>query len=379
MIGQFVGKCGIGTRAIALGALLLAGAMNAAAQDTHTQRQYTFSWQFESEDALAPRGGTSRGAPVKLAAGPSEQWLYLRAPGITKFERDRRAILAMAGDYRTSFDFIETVGFAADFEAARPYQSWGTERIYVAEDTGRRIVLQHVLSMVIQTEEGELLGPFVQKHWQQEWVYEPQSLHVYAGGENWQRIEAANAEQRWAQSVYQVDDSPRYAALGRWEHSNSYSAWKSDETWRPLPRRESSVRDDYSVLIGTNRHTILPVGWVQEEENLKTLLNEHNEVSADTPFLARELGVNRYELIEDFDFSAADDYWQATQSFWSDVRDAWRSIFSSREQFEFVESVDEAPLWQSMFEYAAQLEAGTQYEAAAGQALIEQTLARHLR
>jgi hypothetical protein len=70
-----------------------------------------------------------------------------------------------------------------------------------------------------------------------------------------------------------VDDSPRYAARGRWQHAAGVSTWISDETWRPLPRREFSVRKDYDVLVGTNRHTITPTGWVQEENNVKLALD----------------------------------------------------------------------------------------------------------
>ena len=88
-------------------------------------RQFTFSWQFEEGDALRPRGGTTRGAPLTLATEPSAAWRAVQEPGISKFERDRRAILAMAGGYRTSFDFLETVGFTPGFTPSRPYQSWG--------------------------------------------------------------------------------------------------------------------------------------------------------------------------------------------------------------------------------------------------------------
>jgi hypothetical protein len=327
---------------------------------------------------MAPRGGSSRGAPVNLTKAPSAQWRYLREPGASKFERDRRAILAMAGDYRTSFDFIETVGFDAGFEPARPYQSWGTERIYVVEDSGRRIVLQHVMAMFVRSDDDEILGPFVQKHWRQEWVFEPEQLHVYAGGGHWRRISSPRTQGHWSQTVFQVDDSPRYAAVGEWEHNGSFSAWQSSETWRPLPRRESSVRDDYSILTGTNRHTILPNGWVQEEENLKTMLDDSEAVSEDSPYVARELGVNRYELIEDFDFSGADAYWDATRLFWSDVRAAWNEIFATRSKFQVHEVVDGVALWHVMFEYAAELEDGAGYEAQASRRFVDETLARYV-
>ena len=72
--------------------------------------------------------------------------------------------------------------------------------------------------------------------------------------------------------MYQVDESPRYASVGRWQHTASFSTWLSADTWRPLPRREWSVRDDYHVLLGTNRHTVGPTGWLQEENNLKAVL-----------------------------------------------------------------------------------------------------------
>ncbi len=207
--------------AILVVAAALLSAQSVRGQTESAPRQFTFSWQFETGAALAPRGGTSRGTPVTLATGESSQWQYLRESGISEFERDRRAILAMAGDYRTSFDFIETIGFDAQFEPARPYQSWGTERIYVVEDTGSRIVLQHIMAMFIRGEGDEVIGPFVQKHWRQEWVYEPDQLNVFAGGDRWTRVPAERSAGRWSQTVFQVDDSPRYAALGQWDHNAS--------------------------------------------------------------------------------------------------------------------------------------------------------------
>ncbi len=372
------GGCLTAITVMLVAAAALFGAQPVVGQTESARQQFTFSWSFAAGDALAPRGGTSRGASVTLATGESAQWLQLQESGISDFERDRRAILAMAGDYRTSFDFIETVGFDAQFEPARPYQSWGTERIYVVEDTGERIVLQHIMAMFIRGDDDEIIGPFVQKHWRQDWQYEPAQIHVYAGDDHWRRIPAERSNGHWSQTVYQVDDSPRYAALGQWEHNASYSAWQSDDTWRPLPRRETSVRDDYSVLIGTNRHTILPGGWVQEEENLKAVFDESGNVAAEMPFVARELGVNRYELITDFDFSSADEYWDATAAFWADVRAAWSDVFAARSEFQLREVIDGVALWHVMFEYAAELEDGTPYDAQASRSFVDETLARYV-
>src|SRR5262249_7844078 len=133
------------------------------------------------------------------------------------------------------------------------------------------------------------------------------------------------AERRgaWVQSVLQVDDSPRYAARGRWQHEGGVSTWISDETWRPLPRREFSVRKDYQVLAGTNRHSITPSGWIQEENNLKLALGSNRR------FLAGEYGVARYERIRGYDFVPAERYFRPTEPFWAEVRAAWREAAAS--------------------------------------------------
>jgi uncharacterized protein DUF6607 len=344
-------------------------------------RQFTFSWQFESGDKLQPRGGTTRGAPVTLATEPSAAWRAIQEPNLTKFERDRRAILAMTGEFRTTFDFIETVGFAPGFEPARPYQSWGTEYVYVLEDRGDVIQLQHLMVMFVTDAAGKIQGPFVQKHWRQDWRYEDRDLHVFAGRDRWRRDErgADEVRGRWSQAVFQVDDSPRYEAIGTWVHAGSYSAWTSELTWRPLPRRESSVRDDYQVLAGTNRHTITPTGWVQEEENLKLVLDADGRPAADAPYRARELGVNRYDRIVGFDFSAGDRYWQRTAGFWRDVRAAWERVYAQRDELTYAQEVDGHEMFEPLFDYAGRLEEGEAYEAAASAEVIRRTFATYLR
>lgn len=336
-------------------------------------RQYTFAWPFAEDSAMRPRGGTTAGAPVQLFDGASPAWEALRKPGLTAFERDRRAILAMAGEYRTTFDFIETAGFTPGLAPSRPYQSWATEQVFVIEDREDFISLQHVIVMRYVDDAGEIRGPVVQKHWRQDWQYEDTQLVVHEGHGRWQRVEVpgAAARGRWSQAVYQVDDSPRYDALGEWTHSANFSSWASDETWRPLPQRESNVRDDYDVLVGTNRHTITPAGWVQEEHNLKLDLDAARQPAA---YLAREVGLNRYERIVGFDFSAGQSYWESTEPFWADVRAAWQRIFETHRAFTVREEVNGRRLFQPMFEYAEALRAGAPYDAEKSRRFVEETL-----
>ena len=338
-------------------------------------RQFTYSWQFLKTDAMRPRGGTTRGPTVKLDESPGEAWAALQAPGLSAQERDRRAILAMAGGFRTSFDFIETVGFVDGFTPDRPYQSWGTEYVYVVADEPDFVSLQHVIVMFFQGEDGEIMGPAVVKHWRQDWQYEDRDLHVYVGHDTWARKTLSRRAVRgtWSQAVFQVDDSPRYQAIGRWQHDGNHSSWISDNTWRPLPRREFSVRDDYHALSGTNRHTITPTGWVQEEDNLKLVLNEDGSPRAEKPYLAREAGLNRYERIVDHDFSAGDTYWSNTGPFWAEVRAAWDEAFAERDRFSIRSSVDDKRLFEAMFAYAGKLDEGETYDAGHARAFIAET------
>ena len=316
-------------------------------------RQYTFSWLFQNESDMRPRGGTTKGKEVDLSITPSDAWNRLQESDVSKFERDRRAILAMIGGYRTSFDFIETVGFNPTYKPAAPYQSWGTEYVYLVEDQGDFISLQHVIVMFIKMPDKSISEAMVIKHWRQDWQYEDISLNVYAGNNTWKKKEFAKEDiaGTWSQSVYQVDDSPRYQSTGHWQHKNNYSSWLSQETWRPLPRREFSVRDDYDVLIGTNRHTITPFGWVQEEENLKVKLLQNNSNEIDK-ILAKEIGLARYEHIVNHDWKAGDEYWTKTTPFWKEVRDIWNTILEDTKVLVVKKTIENKSLYESMFKMA---------------------------
>ena len=133
------------------------------------------------------------------------------------------------------------------------------------------------------------------------------------------------------------------------------------------------MRSDYQVLAGTNRHTITPTGWVQEEDNLKLVLDADGNPAAGTTYLAREVGVARYEHVTGFDFSAGDRYWEKSQTFWRDVRAAWEDVYARRDEFQMRATVDGHEMFEPLFDYAARLEAGEPYDAKAAADLIRKT------
>jgi len=127
------------------------------------------------------------------------------------------------------------------------------------------------------------------------------------------------------------------------------------------------VRKDYQVLVGTNRHTITSLGWIQEENNLKLVL-------ADRRALAREYGVARYERIRDFDFAPARRYFDATEPFWAEVRAAWRELAERAGRFTLRAQPDQGNLFIPFFEYAGKLDDGKAFNREEARSFVRKTL-----
>ncbi len=244
-----------------------------------------------------------------------------------QFSQDRAAILGMAGAFEIEFNFEETISLSPGYELKKPYQAKASELVKVVEDTGKRIVLQHLLIV------DDMGDPEVIKHWGQIWQYEdPRSL-TFEGNNTWlpQNHSAEETKGSWTQFVTQIDDSPRYKAQGRWTHHGNLSTWTSAPSTRPLPRRDYTKRSDYDLLVVTNHHSITPDGWVHQQDNKKlvTRNGQHH-------FLCAEAGLNHYRRITDEKklalFVPAEAYWKKTHHFWKDVRVAWAEIIETSEQ-----------------------------------------------
>ena len=276
------------------------------------------------------------------------------APDAAKFQRDRQAILAMAGDYEVGFDFQETVAFVNGYELKPRYQTGGFESVRVIADEGDFISLQHIL-----VASGD--QPFAIKHWRQDWVYEPASVLVYVGGNAWRQrpVPAAQARGKWAQIVYQVDDSPRYGAVAAWSHAGGVSSWSPPREWRPLPRRDATKRDDYHSIDAINRHVITPWGWVHEQDNAKLVLDGTPQM------LVREIGVNTYRRSSAYEVAVADAYWDATQDYWAGVRDQWAALEHSHAAFGLTIQGEPEELYQQILALAGDVADGAKPQAAA--------------
>ncbi len=288
--------------------------------------------------ATAPTQWTQALASAQDASSPSK-----KSPVAKK---DREAILAMVGEFDVTFQFDETVPLAAGYTPTDPKLDEAKEVVILVEDTGDRIVLQHLLLVA---------GSQVIKHWRQDWLWEASHRFEFSDELTWDyvTIDQALTQGAWTQCVYGVVDTPRYCGTGRWNHRYGQPTWTSDRSWRPLPRRDYSIRSDYNALNVENRHTVTPYGWTHEQDNTK-VIRTPGEPSVS---LVREFGFNDYRITHDTDFSRAYAYWEDTQSYWALVRDQWdRALATGRVRV--AGTIDGEPLIGRLFELADQYRMG---------------------
>lgn len=323
--------------------------------------------------ACASSGGTKRSPALSGLApatpAPADYQRPCNAPAATPelaFDCDRRSILGMVGEFRVKFAFDETLALKPGYKPKPTQRSGGDEFVFVVEDRGDFIALQHILVA------GSGKDSMVIKHWRQDWQYQPKEVLVFRGNNHFalQPVAPDHARGAWSQSVYEVDDAPRYAGVGRWNHENGVDAWTSDFTWRPLPRREYTKRNDYQVLGAVNRHTLTPGGWMHEQDNQKLELDSTGRTTA----LVREVGINSYERTRDIDFSAGRDYWKKTEGFWREVRAAWTDAAQRRREYDLAHMLDERPRFEALFALAEQAGRGETVSRASIDAVLERAL-----
>ena len=66
-------------------------------------------WTFSRDLSEKPRGGTSTGIAVIYDQEIPTAWTRLQEANLSKYERDRRAIYALEGEYEVKFNFCLNV------------------------------------------------------------------------------------------------------------------------------------------------------------------------------------------------------------------------------------------------------------------------------
>lgn len=254
-----------------------------------------------------------------------------------KKELDKAAIKSMVGCYNVTFKYTETFAPEVDYEKAYDYTSAAFEWAELVEETEDKIVLQHLL--VIN-------DTMIIKHWRQDWTYEKKNVYRFDKNNRWvfEPLDKDEAQGKWTQEVYQVDDSPRYTGTATWTHVDGVSTWynKADS---PLPRREYSKRSDYNVMKRGNRVQILKEGWLHEQDNDKIIRKD----GAEDVLLVQEKGYNTYEKRADKDCKAAQVWWEENQKKWAIVREVWDDVYTKRKDIELKADVEGKKLYEHLF------------------------------
>jgi hypothetical protein len=272
-------------------------------------------------------------------------------------EADRADILAMAGDFKVKFDMQESTPWRPGYEAIPAKISGGHESVRVIEDTGRKIVLQH---MLVVDMDGK---PYVIKHWRQDWTYEPEKVLVYSDTNEWtwQALDERTRRGRWSQTVWQVDDSPRYGSYGEFETQGGIRRWRSNWTWRPLARRDAVRHPVYDRYYGINRHQPTPDGWIHWQDNMKM-----GQADGELQPVVQEYVLNTYTRFSDYDTGAADAYWAATKGYWDAIRAEWDAIAEAKGGIRIQEEAETGTVIAGrLLEMADEIQTGTMTEAAA--------------
>jgi hypothetical protein len=249
--------------------------------------------------------------------------------------QEKGAIKNLCGCYEVDFKYAETFGGDnKDYKPSKPYHLGGTEYA-VAEEVGdKRIVIQHLLVIDDST---------VIKHWREDWEYEKGDWWLFNHDATYTRKTGVPAKGQWTQTVWEVDDAPRYQGSSAWISNNNKYYWENT-TDAPLPRREYSYRSDYNVMQRTNRIYSTPTGWLHEQDNKKIIRHDGRR---DT-LLSEEKGYNNYIKVADSKCAIAATWWKEHREFWNAVRQSWDEVLTSKKAIHLEEKSDGLRLYQQL-------------------------------
>ena len=209
----------------------------------------------------------------------------------TKKEKDLVSIKAMCGCFEVNFNFAETFSYPKDsiYQPSENKYDKALEWVQLVDSNEDFVSMQHLLIV------GDVLNPYVVKHWRQDWIYENTHSFPYDVDNRWpyQYNDASEVKGQWTQRVFQVDDSPRYEGSATWVHVDGRSFWYTNAD-APLPRREITKRQDYNVTLRRNHHEIFNWGWSHDQDNDKLI----READKKDVILAQEKGYNTYRKVE---------------------------------------------------------------------------------
>lgn len=249
--------------------------------------------------------------------------------GVANAQNGRENIDKLCGCFSVNFQYAETFSPKADYKYHEREDMNAIELVLPIEKSNDKYVMQHLL--VIN-------DTMVIKHWREEWAYQSPVLYEFKGNKQWQKktLDASDVAGTWTQTVWEVNDEPRYQGVSRWINNDGKTYWENTAD-APLPRREYSVRNDYNILRRHNRIAITKDGYQHEQDNDKIIRQDDGK----DELLAQEKGYNTYYKIDDKECTAAREYWKKNEAFWSVIRHNWDEYIAKTPNVSVKEKVDD--------------------------------------
>ncbi len=285
--------------------------------------------------------------------------LLLSLVAAAQTKQEQQAIQQLCGCFEVSFKYAETFSKDTGYQHAKPYYAKGLEWVVAEENTDRKMVLQHLL--VVQ-------DSMIVKHWREDWEYEKKEWWAFDKEATWKKKLMPTDQVRgtWVQTVWEVDDAPRYQGVSKWISNNGQYYWENRAD-APLPRREYTKRNDYNVMQRGNRIIVSNEEWIHEQDN-KKLLRKTGEADV---LIAEEKGYNIYTRTDDAKCKAAKDWWAQHRGFWNAVRRQWDAALVEKQTIQLVPRVGTQSLDRSLSQIEKLALKGAAQDAAIREALIK--------
>ena len=257
--------------------------------------------------------------------------------GHAQLKEGKKNIDKFCGCFHVDFKYAETFSPDEEYKYKKREHLEGLELGLLVEKTDKKIVIQHLLIVGDST---------IVKHWREDWEFESPYIWNYEGDKKWvkQQLKPEQYKNKWTQTIWEVDDAPRYQGIGEWVTTDGKTFWQNT-TNAPLPRREYKSRADYNILRRGNRLILTDTGWVHEQDNDKIAKKDGVE-----KLVVQEKGYNTYTLRDAKDCVYANAWWNKHSVFWSKVRAEWESLIKAGNTINLASTVGDKPLREYLLE-----------------------------
>lgn len=248
------------------------------------------------------------------------------------------AIKNLCGCFEVEFMYAETFSTDTAYQFKDRYHAKGLEWVTPIKTNDNSIVLQHLLVVDDST---------IVKHWREDWAYQQTQWLVFDKNATWKKeqLPADKVKGQWTQTVWEVDDAPRYQGSGHWINNDGKYYWENTAD-APLPRREYTKRNDYNVMRRGNRVIVSDKEWIHEQDNQKVLRADGKPDQT----LVLEKGFNIYRRVAESRCKPATDWWALHQGFWEQVRKGWDVAINSQPVIQLKSKVDGKSLGRALGE-----------------------------